>query len=207
MTNRKAIRRARRMRRVALTISMMLLVAILSVGATIAWLTDKTDPITNTFTVGDIEITLTEENPSADKRDKIQIVPGTNITKDPKVTVEHPSEACYLFVMVKEENWPDKAKVGYSIDTAVWTELEVKDLPENTKLYWCDVAKTTAPVEKNIIANKTVTVANTLNEEDMEKIEDAAPSLAFKAFAVQKDNVADATTAWGYVDSTAKTWN
>ena len=31
-----------------------------AIGGTLAWLTDKTDPVVNTFTVGNVDITLAE---------------------------------------------------------------------------------------------------------------------------------------------------
>ena len=36
------------------------LVAALGVGATVAWLSDKTATVTNTFTMGEVDITLVE---------------------------------------------------------------------------------------------------------------------------------------------------
>ena len=39
-----------------------------SLGGTIAWLMDKTETVTNTFTVGDINIDLTETTIQANKR-------------------------------------------------------------------------------------------------------------------------------------------
>ena len=50
-------------------------------GGTVAWLIDKTGPVVNTFTFGDINIELDENTEGPYK-----IVPGTDITKDPFVT-------------------------------------------------------------------------------------------------------------------------
>ena len=55
------------------------------VGGTIAWLTAQTGTVTNTFTVGDIEITLTETG-AANNAKSFKIVPGGKDTKDPKIT-------------------------------------------------------------------------------------------------------------------------
>ena len=41
-----------------------------SLGGTLAWLADSTGPVTNTFTVGDIDITLVETT------EDYKIVPG-----------------------------------------------------------------------------------------------------------------------------------
>ena len=51
-------------------------------GGTVAWLVAKTDPVVNTFTYGDINITLAETTGPDYK-----IIPGKDIEKDPKVTV------------------------------------------------------------------------------------------------------------------------
>ena len=82
------------------------------VGGTIAWLIDKTDPVVNTFTYGDINIDL-EETPTPDDDDnpdtnEYEMIPGEEITKDPKVTVNTDSKASWLFVkLVKSANFDD----------------------------------------------------------------------------------------------------
>ena len=65
----------------ALVLALTLLVAGV-VGGTLAWLTDRTAEVKNTFTVGDINIGLTET--TADYK----MVPGNTIAKDPTVTVK-----------------------------------------------------------------------------------------------------------------------
>ena len=75
-----------------------------SVSGTVAWLASKSESTVSTFTIGDINITLTES--SADSQ-PVKIIPGIDIGKDPKVTVESNSEACWLFVKAEETNWPD----------------------------------------------------------------------------------------------------
>ena len=84
-------------------IAMLALVLVIgcAVGGTVAWLVSSTDPVVNTFTYGDINITLGETTGNDYK-----IIPGVNIDKNPKVTVKGGSEACWLFVKVEEENWP-----------------------------------------------------------------------------------------------------
>ena len=76
---------------------MILILVIGAVGGTLAWLTDKTDPVTNTFTVGNVDITLAETTGKTYK-----MVPGQTITKYPKVTVEAGSEECWLFVKIEK---------------------------------------------------------------------------------------------------------
>lgn len=82
------------------------LVAVVGVGATLAYLSDKTDPVTNTFTVGNVDITLDEEkfgseNERTDEGNKYEnIQPGDVLTKDPTVHLSKGSEEAYVFLEV-----------------------------------------------------------------------------------------------------------
>ena len=84
-----------RTRNTVTAILMFVLVLSFTIGGTLAWLTDTTEPVTNTFTYGDINITLAETT------EVYKMVPGNSISKDPSVTVESGSEACWLFVKVE----------------------------------------------------------------------------------------------------------
>ena len=68
-----------------------------AVGTTLAILSDISGPVENTFTVGDINITLDESTGT-----EYQLIPGKAISKDPKVTVAANSEASWLFIEVTE---------------------------------------------------------------------------------------------------------
>ena len=84
----------------AVLVAVVLLIGCV-VGGTVAWLVAKSDPIENVFTVGDINVSLSETRVT-----NYHIVPGVNIAKDPKAQVKARSENCYLFVKVDEESWP-----------------------------------------------------------------------------------------------------
>lgn len=105
---------------VALLMASMLVVGV-AAGGTMAWLTDADEPVVNTFTVGDIDIELTETTGTVkdDNSHNYKFVPGDTLAKDPKVTVKPKSEACYLFVKVEETNnyWGDNP----SIQIIQWT--------------------------------------------------------------------------------------
>lgn len=98
----------------ALVLALTLLVAGV-VGGTLAWLTDRTAEVKNTFTVGDINIGLTETTTD------YKMVPGNTIAKDPTVTVKANSEACWLFVQVTESENLDTF-ITYAIAEG-WTAL------------------------------------------------------------------------------------
>ena len=175
-------------------IAMLALVLVIgcAVGGTIAWLTAQTDPVVNTFTYGDINITLSETT-----GDSYKIIPGVNIDKDPKVTVKKDSEACWLFVKVEEENWPTftesdgTRKVKYGIADG-WTALTGE-----TGVYYREVVAVTADTSFDVLAGNVVTVSEELTKAEVNSITaDNQPKLTFTAYAVQKDGIADADTAW-----------
>lgn len=94
-------------KKIAVAVSLLLVLA-LSVGGTIAWLTDSAT-VTNTFTIGNVNITLGETTGP-----NYKFVPGKTMAKDPTVTVEAGSEACYVFVKVDEVIGNDDNKVVYT---------------------------------------------------------------------------------------------
>ena len=164
-----------------------------AVGGTIAWLTAKTDPVVNTFTYGDINITLTETKP---ENRQATIIPGVDIEKDPKVTVKRDSEACWLFVEVKEEGTFVADKVTYSVADG-WTQGNDTDIPAN--VYYREVGTVTADTDFYVLNGNKVTVSNSLTKEDITNI--TQPKLTFTAYAVQKDGIANAATAWSKVSA------
>ena len=160
------------------------------IGGTLAWLTDKTDPITNTFTVGDINIELTETMGGANKQFKM--VPGNQIAKDPKVTVKAGSEACWLFVKIDKSTNFD-TYLTYEVDTSVWTKLE----GVTETVYYREVAAATSDTTYSVLVDDQVSVSEDVTKAQMNELTSATyPTLTFTAYAVQKDNVGTASEAW-----------
>ena len=171
-------------------VAMLALVLVIgcAVGGTIAWLTAQTDPVVNTFTYGDINIELTETKP--DNR-QAKIIPGVDIEKDPKVTVKANSEACWLFVEVEETGTFVTGKVTYSIATG-WTQGDGTKIPAN--VYYRSVNAVEADTDFAVLEDNKIYVSEELSKSDIQSI--SAPKLTFTAYAVQKDGIAEADTAW-----------
>lgn len=178
------------MRRMLFTLALVLVVAVASVGGTIAWLTATTEPVVNTFTYGNIDITLAETTGT-----NYKIIPGVDINKDPKVTVKANSEACWLFVKVEEDGTFVEGKVTYAIADG-WTALEGQN-----GVYYREVGAVTADTSFYVLEGNKVTVSANLTKDDIKDIA-TNPTLTFTAYAVQKDNIADAATAWAKVSGT-----
>ena len=165
----------------------LVLVLGCALGGTVAWLVAKSDPVVNTFTYGDINIALTETT----GEDYI-IIPGMNIEKDPKVTVKANSEACWLFVKVEETGTFVDGKVTYSVADG-WTALTGQP-----GVYYREVGAVTADTDFYVLKDNVVKVSDTLTKEDIKDIP-TGPTLTFTAYAVQKDGIADAATAWSKI--------
>lgn len=172
------------MKKKVLSIVAVVLVLCCAIGGTLAWLTDKTASVKNTFTVGDINIELTETTTN------YKMVPGNTISKDPKVTVKANSEACWLFVKVEKSANFDSFMTYDMADG--WTEL-----PSVTGVYYREVAATTAATDFSVLKGDSVSVKDTVTKAYLNALtQNTFPTLTFTAYAVQKDNVADAATAW-----------
>lgn len=170
-------------------VAMLALVLVIgcAVGGTVAWLVSSTDAVVNTFTYGDINITLRETTGNDYK-----IIPGVNIAKDPKVTVKKDSEACWLFVKVEEEGTFVDNKVTYSIADG-WTKGDGTKIPAN--VYYRAVDAVTNDTDFAVLKDNKIYVSEELSKSDIQSIS-AQPKLTFTAYAVQKDGIADADTAW-----------
>lgn len=183
---------------VAILLALVLAIGC-AVGGTLAWLISKTDPVVNTFTYGDINIGLTETT-----GENYKITPGVDIKKDPKVTVEANSEACWLFVKVEKENWNEK--VTYEIANG-WNALSGQ-----TDVYYREVEATTAKAGvsyyilkgNTTYANGVVTVSENLTKAEVNSIA-TQPKLTFTAYAVQKDGSTNAADAWAKIPATTTT--
>lgn len=172
------------MKKKVLSIVAVVLVLCCAIGGTLAWLTDKTASVKNTFTVGDINIELTETTTN------YKMVPGNTISKDPKVTVKANSEACWLFVKVEKSANFDSFMTYDMADG--WTEL-----PSVTGVYYREVAATTAATDFSVLKGDSVSVKDTVTKADLNALtQNTFPTLTFTAYAVQKDNVNSAADAW-----------
>ena len=182
------------------TLTMILafaLVFALGVGGTLAWLTDKTEEVTNVFTSSDINVTLTEANPTV--KNDIKMVPGLEIAKNPKAKVEAGSEPCWLFVKV-EYNAEANEFLTWSVDTAWGTAIETG---EGYAVYAkkIDTAEK-MNVEYSILTGDKVTVKTGITKADMTE-NFTEPELTFTAYASQlMNNTTEFTAAqaWANID-------
>ena len=176
------------------SLALLLAIAIVVVGAvagTVAWLTDQTPSVTNTFTTSDINIELKET------KNNFQMIPGWNIEKDPKVTVKAGSEACYLFVKL-EKSADFDTFMTYEMAEG-WTAL-----PEAPGVFYREVAAATADTTFEVLKGNQVTVKDTVTKAQMNALTaDTYPTLTVTAYASQqfKNNTQEFTAAeaWDHI--------
>ena len=111
-----------------LVVSAALLVTA-SVLGTLAYLTNTTEKVTNTFTIGNVKISLDETDvdlngvKEGDTRvtgNEYKLIPSREYIKDPIIHVEEGSEACWVFIALKN-GLGDAATFSFNGD--MWDEI------------------------------------------------------------------------------------
>lgn len=195
------------MKKKVLSIVAVVLVLCCAIGGTLAWLTDKTGEVKNTFTPADIGVTLTE-TPNTDtdgngKNDawKAAMIPGFSYAKDPVVTVKDGSVDCYLFVKFEENGNPATYLTYTSTLTTTngWTQGDGTNIPSNV---WYRVVKATDTTKTwNLLAGDTIAVKDTVTKDNMATAANA--ELVYTAYATQlyKSNGVEFTAAEAWANA------
>lgn len=164
-----------------LTLVVMLIVGC-TVGGTLAWLTDSTAEVKNTFTTSDINITL-EESKDLD----LKMVPGDTITKDPKAKVETGSEECWLFVKIEKSSNFDSFmtyEVADDWEKGTGTGEGKNGVPEG--VVFRKVTTTDINKEFAVLKGNQVSVKGDVTKTQMEGLTaENYPTLTFTAYASQ----------------------
>ena len=195
-----------------------IILVVATVFGTMAYLT-STDKVTNTFTVGKVNIKLDEAKANTDgslvegaarvKANSYKLLPGHTYNKDPMVTVLSGSESSYVKMTVTfskaneldaifAPDGADMLKIFNGYDAAKWTyKGNTKDATANTRTYefWYKeaVAAPTADVALDALFD-SITVPGTITGEQLETIK--GMTITVNAYAIQADGFADAAAAW-----------
>lgn len=191
----------------------MVMVAVISVAGTFAYLTSKTDVVQNTFTVGKVAITLDEAAVGdggqamifgADRvmENEYHLIPGCHYWKDPTVHVDANSEKAWLFVKIEINNKSvieDELDLSFSIlegfDASKWEVMSNTD--ENDVRTYVLAYKTKVEGGQNVQIFSGFSVPKALTNEDLAKLEDF--KINVEAFAIQADGFASYTDAYPQV--------
>lgn len=177
-----------------------------SVAGTMAYLTDN-DSVTNTFTVGNVAITLDEAKVNPDGTEvtgdeagrvtanEYKLIPGHEYKKDPIVHVSADSEDCWLFVKVENEISAiedSTSSIASQMANKGWTLVNGT---ENVYAYSTVVSK-----------NANVSVFETFKVDGEKDITDyEGVTIKVTAYAIQADGFDSAEAAWAAAGSSFPT--
>lgn len=193
------------------------LVAVVGVGSTLAYLSDTTTEVTNTFTLGNVDIKLDEDDITKDDETRTEegneykdIQPGDVLTKDPTIHIETGSSECYAFIQVtgldalldlKGKNAVGEEVAAFSLDDAAfngWVPvLGYGDDEEGTKNVYDGVYRYNETLKDEEGKRDTTPLFNsiTFNSDLAEYIGDGVPSIdnvVVTGYAVQAKNLDEA---------------
>ena len=193
--------------------------AVLTIaGTTLAYLTSQ-ETVTNTFTVGKVEIKLDEAKANADgtlvpnadrvKENSYKLIPGHTYNKDPMVTVLKGSESSYIKMTVTfskaaelddifKPNGADLTSIFTGYNAANWiAKGNTEDTTANTRTYefWYKeaVAAPTADVALDALFDQ-IKAPDSLTNSDLNNLKDL--KITVNAYAIQADGFATAEAAW-----------
>lgn len=175
----------------ALVLAMVLVVVGVAAG-TLAWLTAKSDTVTNTFTTSDIKVELKET------KNNFKMIPGYDIQKDPKATVLAGSEECFLFVKLEKSTNFDEFMTYEMADG--WTALADVD-----GVYYREVRTADIGTAYSVLKGDKVSVRGEVTKATMEGLSsNTLPTLTITAYASQLHKNAEteftAAEAWANVN-------
>ena len=167
---------------IVLTVVIGILLTV-AVSGTLAWIMAVSNPVENTFTVGNVQITLTETT-----GDQYKMIPGVAVDKDPTVTVKAGSDACWLFVKIEKSPNFD-AYLSFLTEDG-WNALVGED-----GVYYRQVGAAATSVAYSVLRYNHVVVKDTLTEAQLNSVS-VNPTLTFSAYAIQQTGFSTAELAW-----------
>lgn len=196
----------------ALALAAVMLVSA-TVAVTVAYLTSITETVNNTFTVGNVVITLDEavvdlygdpcvkeEDGTLTKVDTVaeadrdtanqyKLIPGHTYVKDPTVHVQANSEECYVFIKVANgiEDIVVAGEEDGTIEAQILVNWNVVDEDEGIYVYK-DTVPTSATVT-NLVVFESFTVADdaVLTNAAGNPLYSAETPVTVQAYAIQAD--------------------
>lgn len=200
-----------------LTLCAVLLVTASMLG-TMAYLT-STDEVKNTFTVGQVKITLDEAKANTDgslvegaervKANSYKLLPGHTYNKDPMVTVLKGSEPSYVKMTVTfskaneldaifASTGADLTSIFKGYDSANWIyKGNTKDATANTRTYEFWYKETVDAPNTDVALDAlfdSITVPGAITNEQLASIK--GMTITVNAYAIQADGFANADEAW-----------
>lgn len=211
MKNGKYAKRGVATKALVVVLAVMMIVGA-TIGGTIAWLVDTTETVTNTFSVGDINISLWENdyvsktntldtNKKVTEESEYKIVPGASSPKNPTLTIDKGSEKCWVYVTI-ENNLvlENKTVADVDIDMSKWTQIGQTVGNKTLYRYNSEVDASAAAVDVDVFEKVSYDGA-AITKANIGSLKDK--TIVINGYAHQSANttqdVADAAaTAWAF---------
>lgn len=193
-------------KKLTIALAALSLALVCVIGGTLAFLVATSNEVTNTFTYGEIALTLTETAGTEKNsvREFGKVVPGATIDKDPRVTVTADSENCYVYVkIVNNVVLEGEVIVTCNIDTANWEEVGaiVNGDGSTVKLYrYKEIVEKSSDETALPEVFKTVTFG-VFSSDDVTALDAIDEDIVITAYAHQSDNTNQETA-----DAAAIAW-
>lgn len=193
-----------KLKKIVAAVMAISLVAAISIAGTMAYLTSDSGKVTNTFSIGDINITLDEAKVGADGKiltgegagrvmtNSYTVIPGGVYDKDPTVTVAERSEKCFVYVCVENNmRVGDEAVAQTNVDSDIWT---VVGTTGNRTVYKYAVGEGVVDAKANAVTLDPVftTVSidgDKVTKDNIEGLQDKTINVA--AYAYQAENLGE----------------
>lgn len=200
-------------KRTLITVLAMLMVCVLSVTATLAYLYDRSATVRNTFSVGNVEITLDEkdvdDSTPGEERDianNYKLTSGAILDKDPTVHVSKYSETSYIFVeVIVTDNVKavlvDDADANSIASQMAANKWKALDGEPNVYCYENTVSGlksdgTAGDRDVDIPVFQKISVKTSATGADLAKAAGSGQNISITAYAIQADGIATAEAAW-----------
>lgn len=185
----------------ALLLCAVLLVAG-SVAGTLAYLTSQ-DEVTNTFTVGNVKITLDEKDvdesetdnedceAGRDRKNEYHLLPGKEYIKDPTIHIDEDSEECYVFVKVENDlaNIEAATTIADQMTAKGWTVVDSEN-----KIYAHEDVHSGKDENLDVVVFEKFTIKDEIDNDTLAEYADA--TIKVTAYAIQKEGFGSANEAW-----------
>ena len=174
------------------------LLALFLIGGTMAYFTD-TETVTNTFTLGNVDITLTE--PSWVANNALGLMPGATVAKDPTITNVGASSA-YVFLKVEEPCYGTSKVFNYTVNSA-WSVVGTAGSCTGSGVNTIETVYAYGSTNMTELQTSTaapalfsnVTVNGTLDGTAVTALTSGTIQMILTGYAIQKDNLASTTPA------------
>ena len=203
-------RKTHKMLKVLLAVCCAALLVCVTIGATVAYLTSQ-DTVTNTFTVGNVQITLDEAKVGTNGKEitgtdaervnsnEYKLFPGGEYDKEPTIHVDSKSEDAYLGVKVVFEGSKkadeklnlDMLSIFSGFDARKWT-IEEKTETDGD-VYYLLTYKEVVSKNNNIVLFNKIMIPEDMTNDEIAYLNGI--KMEITAYAVQKDGFDSAAVA------------